>query len=504
MIAKSIMIQGTGSGVGKSVLVTALCRILKRDGYRVAPFKAQNMALNSYVTIKGEEMGRAQVVQAEAAKLEPEVEMNPILIKPTADTKAQAIVLGKPMGNFEAMEYYRFKSNFLKVIKESYQKLAKKFEIIVIEGAGSPAEINLMERDIVNMRVAQMTKSPVILVGDIDKGGVFAWIWGTIDLLPLEDKKKIKGVIINKFRGDRKILEPGLKLLEKKTHSPVLGVIPYFKDIRIQEEDSLSLKYRNFSKKGEIKVEVVYLPHISNFTDFDFLEEEKDVRLCYVGRGEEIGNSDLLIIPGSKNTINDLVYLRKMWYEEQILDKVRKGTKILGICGGYQMLGKEIMDPYHIESSREKIKGLGLIDAVTILEKTKITSQIKVYLEKNRFFSSRGEIKGYEIHTGRTRLFEGITPFFRITERLSKPVDIKEGAINNEGRVFGTYIHGIFDNQLFRRDFLNYLRQEKGLSSYFPCRGISGWERKDREYNKLADLVRAKLNIKKIYKIMGL
>jgi len=497
MTTKSIMIQGTGSGVGKSVLVAALCRILKRDGYRVAPFKAQNMALNSYVTIKGEEMGRAQVVQAEAAKLEPEVEMNPILIKPTADTKAQAIVLGKPMGNFEAMEYYRFKSNFLKVIKESYQKLAKKFEIIVIEGAGSPAEINLMERDIVNMRVARMTKSPVILVGDIDKGGVFAWIWGTIDLLPLEDKKKIKGVIINKFRGDRKILEPGLKLLEKKIHSPVLGVIPCFKDIRIQEEDSLSLKYRNFSKKGEIKVEVVYLPHISNFTDFDYLKEEREVSLKFTGRGESLGDPDVIIIPGSKNTLDDLFYLREKGYAKKIINLAKNGKIVVGICGGFQMLGEYIEDAYHLESNRKLIEGLNLLNTYTKIEKKKITHQIKAIPLK--IFDSSQILTGYEIHTGRTKLGKNVNPLFKIIQRSRQEVEILDGAINKENNVFGTYIHGIFDNNKFRREFINYVRKRKGLPL---LKNNNKCINREEEYEKLADLVKDNLNKNLFYQIL--
>jgi len=509
MSAKRIMIQGTGSGVGKSIIVTALCRIFKQDGYKVAPFKAQNMALNSFVTRNGGEMGRAQVVQAEAAGIEPTVDMNPILIKPSSDVGAQIIVKGRVLGNMSANYYHNHKPELIQTVSDSFFKLAREYEIVVIEGAGSPAEINLRETDIVNMRMAEITNSPVLLIGDIDKGGVFAWLIGTLELLTEKERRRVKGLIINKFRGDINILKPGLDYLEKRCKKDVLGVIPYFKDIRIEEEDSLPLERKAgyhscYSEVGKLNIEVLYLPHISNFTDFDSLEEEEDVCLRYVGRGERIGNPDLLIIPGSKNTINDLISLRRVGYEEQILNKAKKGTKILGICGGYQMLGKEIMDPYHTESSRERINGLGLINAVTILEETKITSQVKARLEKNRFFSSKGRIEGYEIHTGRTKLSEGMTPFFRITERFSQIVDLEDGAINDKGRIFGTYIHGIFDNQFFRRDFLNYLRQTKGLSFYFPCGEISYRERKNREYDKLAELVRANLDIKKIYKIMGL
>jgi len=505
--AKRIMIQGTGSGVGKSVIVAALCRIFKQDGYKVAPFKAQNMALNSFVTRNGGEMGRAQVVQAEAAGIEPTVDMNPILIKPTSDVGAQIIVRGKVVGNMSAHYYHNHKPELIQVVSDSFFKLAKEYEIVVIEGAGSPAEVNLRKSDIVNMKMAEIADSPVLLVGDIDKGGVFAWLIGTLELLTEEERKRVKGLIINKFRGDINILKPGLDYLEERSGKDVLGVIPYFKDIWIEEEDSLSLEKARYSfipEKSKISIEILYLPHISNFTDFDPLEEEEDVCLRYVGRGERIGDPDLLIIPGSKNTIDDLAYLKGTGYEEQILARVRKGTKILGICGGYQMLGKEIRDPYHIESSRGRIEGLGLIDAFTVLEKDKITSQVKAHLEKNKFFSSKGKIKGYEIHTGRTNLLKEVTPFFRITERFSRPVNIKDGAIGKEGRVFGTYIHGIFDDHIFRRDFLNYIRKTKGLPSYFPSRKVSIRERKEKEYDKLADIVRRSLDMKKIYKIMGL
>ncbi|MEA1964434.1 MAG: cobyric acid synthase [Candidatus Aerophobetes bacterium] len=497
MSTKSIMIQGTGSGVGKSVLVAALCRIFKRDGYGVAPFKAQNMALNSYVTIKGEEMGRAQVVQAEAAKLEPEVEMNPILIKPTADTKAQVIVLGKPIGNFEAMKCHLFKSNLSKVVRESYQRLAKKFEIIVIEGAGSPAEINLMKRDIVNMRVARMAKSPVILVGDIDKGGVFAWIWGTIDLLPFKDKRKIKGVIINKFRGDKKLLEPGLKFLEKKIHSPVLGVIPYFKDIRIREEDSLSLKYRNFSKKGEIKIEVVYLPHLSNFTDFDYLKEERGVSFRFTGKGESLSDPDVVIIPGSKNTLDDLFYLRERGYDRGIINLATRGKIVVGICGGFQMLGAGIEDPHHLESHRRRIKGLNLLDVYTRTERKRITHQVKA--TPLRIFSSSQILSGYEIHTGRTKLGRNVNPLFRIIQRSHQRVEVLDGAINKENSIFGTYIHGIFDNDGLRREFINYVRKRKGLP---PLKNSDKCINREEEYEKLADLVENNLNKNLLYQIL--
>jgi len=313
--AKVIMVQGTGSYVGKSVIVSALCRIFKQDGFRVAPFKAQNMALNSFVTLQGDEMGRAQVTQAEAAGIEPSVDMNPILLKPSGDIKAQVIVSGKPIGNMSGKEYYRHRMRFLKIIKGSFQRLSGNYDIVVIEGAGSPAEVNLRKNDVVNMAMARIADCPVILVGDINVGGVFAWLVGTLELLTAAERRRIKGVIINKFRGDINILKPGLDFLEKKIRKPVLGVIPYFHDISIPEEDSIAKeKYRlpgNRPKKGKINIEVLYLPHISNFTDFDPLEKEPDVRLRYLVQGEKIGEPDCIIIPGSKNTIGDLVYLKR-------------------------------------------------------------------------------------------------------------------------------------------------------------------------------------------------
>jgi len=505
MLAKRIMIQGTGSGVGKSIIVAALCRIFKQDGYKVAPFKAQNMALNSFVTSEGGEIGRAQAVQAEAAGIEPTVEMNPVLIKPTSDVGAQIIVKGKPIGNMLANYYHNYKTELVQIISDSFLNLARQYQIIVIEGAGSPAEINLRENDIVNMKMAQIADSPVLLVGDIDRGGVFAWLVGTLELLTEKEREYVKGLIINKFRGDINILKPGLDYLEKRCQKDILGVIPYFKDIRIEEEDSLSLeKTVSFPsrEKNKINIEIIYLPHISNFTDFDLLEKEKDVSLRYVGHNHRIGNPDLLIIPGSKNTIDDLLYLKKTGYYSRILTLAKKGKVILGICGGYQMLGKEILDPHHIESKREKIEGLGLLNITTILELSKITSQVKAHLIEKEFFSTEEEISGYEIHMGKTKLLKGVRPWLRITRRLSRSVNIEDGAIDKEGKIMGTYIHGLFDNYHFRRAFLNYLRKKKGLSYHFQTQ-ISAAKQKNKEYNKLAGLVRDNLNMEKIYQILN-
>lgn len=498
MSAKPLMIQGTGSGVGKSVLVAALCRIFKRDGFRVAPFKAQNMALNSFVTKSGGEMGRSQVVQAQAAGVEPQVEMNPILIKPTADTKAQIIVLGHPLGNFSAMQYHKFKTKLTKIVQESYHKLAKNYDIVVIEGAGSPAEINLREGDIVNMETAKMAESPVILVGDIDKGGVFAWLWGTIDLLSPEDRKRVKGIIINKFRGDKGILKPGLCWLEKKTGCPIVGVIPFFKHIMIHEEDSLSLDYARFQESGEVKIEIIYLPHISNFTDFDPLLTIKGVSTRYVGRGEPLSNPDVVIIPGSKNTIDDLAYLKEAGYTEQIQALAGMGKMVIGICGGFQMLGKEIHDPWHMESKLSFIQGIGLLDATTTIGRKKVTHQVKA-IPQIKSWNRKHFLYGYEIHMGETKLGSKVRHLFKIVERSGKSVEVMDGAINLEGNVLGTYIHGIFDNPSFTNWFINLIRRRKGLPSMED--GIKRTSL-DEEYEKLADWVEANINKDLLYQIL--
>lgn len=508
-MAKAIMIQGTGSSVGKSVVVTALCRIFYQDGFRVAPFKAQNMALNSFITKDGGEMGRAQVVQAEACGIEPTVDMNPILIKPNSEVGSQIIVCGKPIGNMQAQEYRNYKSKLISIVKDSFLKLANQYELIVIEGAGSPAEINLKEDDIVNMRMAQLADCPVLLIADIDKGGAFAWVVGTLELLTEEERNRVKGIIINKFRGDKEILKPGLDYLERKTQKPVLGVIPYFRDIWIEEEDSVNSKKNKYYTQptpDKINIEVLYLPHISNFTDFDPLEREEGVSLRYVRMGERLGAPDLLIIPGSKNTLDDLYYLKKSGYPIEILNRLEQGIVIVGICGGYQMLGRELYDPEHNESSREKIEGLGLINGVTTLKSKKITFQVKARLLTNPFLNNQDEILGYEIHTGETVLWEDEKPLFKITKRGSTQTDINDGVVSKEGTVWGTYIHGIFDNNSFRKSFINFLRTKKGLTISRGCNQnqISYQEQKDREYDRLAFLVRANLDMEKIYHILGI
>ncbi len=503
---KSIMIQGTASSVGKSIVTTALCRILMEDGYNVAPFKSQNMALNSYITDEGLEMGRAQVVQAEASGKKPSALMNPILLKPTTDKKCQVILNGKVYKNLSAMEYHLFKSELKGLVKDTFDKLASQNDIVVLEGAGSPAEINLRENDLVNMGMAEISDSPVILVGDIDRGGVFASIYGTIMLLNEDERKRVKGVVINKFRGDVDILKPGIEMLENLINIPVLGVIPYT-NIQLEDEDSLAERF-NYKKynDGEIKVEVLYLPHVSNFTDFNVFETQEDVNLRYVMKGESIGDPDILIIPGSKNTIEDLVYLRNSGLEEQILRLHRAGKMIVGICGGYQILGKVIKDPHGTESSIESINGLGILDVETIFEMEKTTTQV----EGEIIPKSSGMLKdikadrvtGYEIHMGQTTLKNQAKPFAKITKRLKRKVDVLDGAINEEGNVLGTYIHGIFDNVEFTREILNKIREDKGLDK-IDSEIKSFDEFKEMEYKRLATLVRESLDMDKIYGIIN-
>ncbi|MDA8234797.1 MAG: cobyric acid synthase [Clostridia bacterium] len=509
-MTKSIMFQGTGSHVGKSVLVAAICRILKQDGLAVAPFKSQNMALNSYVTQDGGEMGRAQVVQAEAAGLEPDVDMNPILLKPTGQASSQVIVLGKPIGNLSARRYHtEWTKEALGIIQGSWDRLCSKYEAIVIEGAGSPAEVNLKETEIVNMRIAKMTKSPVILIGDIDKGGVLASLVGTLELLEPEERDLVAGFVINKFRGDVSLFQPAIDFLEAKTGKPVLGVVPYFQGFRVQEEDSIPEEggrpglERDMEK---VDVAVIRLPHISNFTDFDALQDEPDVQLRYVQKGQKIGKPDLIIIPGSKNTIEDMVYLEKNGFAREIKQLADGGTPVIGICGGFQILGTELHDPKGTESSIPSVKGLSLLDMVTVFEPDKITCQVTGEVIGEGIFLSQvnGQpVTGYEIHMGRTQLLADTRPAFRLTSRSTKEVDVLDGGVSANGQVFGTYLHGIFDNDGLRRHIINTLRLKKGLLPMEEVDGISVKEQREKDFDKLAQVVRDSLNMNLLYEIMG-
>ena len=512
MKAKAIMVQGTGSDVGKSILVCALCRILQQEGLKVSPFKAQNMSNNSYVTVGGGEMGRAQVAQAEAAGLLPVVEMNPILLKPTGNNGSQIITMGKPIGHMTANEYYGNKDQMLDIAKEAYSALSEQYDIIVIEGAGSPAEVNIKDNDIVNMKIAEIADAPVILVTDIERGGSFAWIVGTLELLNSDERERVCGIIINKFRGDMGILEPGIEMLEERIGKPVLGVLPYFTDINIDNEDSVcldnsdrKLDNKNYKpSESKIDIVVIRLPRISNFTDFDVLKREKDICIRFVDDAQSIGKPDLIIIPGSKNTIGDLTFIKENGIADKIKDLAKSGTMVIGVCGGYQMLGKEIRDSENAESKITQIRGLGLIDAKTTFMLQKNTYQIKARLHSDlasrsdlNNFNTRSELTGYEIHMGETELLNGTLPFLKIIERSEKEVCMDDGAVSDDGNVIGTYVHGIFDNDEFRLELINCLRRKKGLSP-IQTEDLSKVD-KEKQYDKLADLFRKNMKMDLIF-----
>lgn len=487
--AETLMIQGTGSGVGKSVLTSAFCRIFVQDGYSIAPFKAQNMALNSFVTKDGGEIGRAQAVQAMAARIEPSVDMNPVLMKPSSDRKAQIILYGRPIGNLSAVKYSSYKRELFAKVTASLERLRAKHDMVVIEGAGSPAEVNLRKNDIVNMSIALHSSTPVILVGDIDKGGVIAWLVGTLELLSCEERKLVKGFIINKFRGDKRLFSGGIKYLEKKTGKKVLGVIPYMHDINIPEEDSVPLEQKfGAAKKGEIKVAVVYLPHISNFTDFDPLCREPDVELVYARKPDDLEGADIVIIPGTKNTIGDLLWLEKTGFTNKIKTVYSQDRcALVGICGGYQMLGKEIVDSHRLESKNLRAKGLSILPVITSIEKNKNLRQVRA-----KDINTGIEVIGYEIHHGKTTSF-GTKPVFRFVSG-AKGFD---GAFSKNFNAWGTYIHGVFDSDEFRRTFLNKVRAGKKLQ---PLAAFC--YEKDSGINALADIVRKNVDMKAVYDII--
>jgi len=502
MKERVIMVQGTASHVGKSVLVTALCRIFRQDGFTVAPFKAQNMSLNSYVTPDGGEIGRAQAVQAEAAGIACSVEMNPILLKPEADSRSQVVVMGRPQVSTTAAEYYKLKAQLWPVVTGALRRLRSQYEVVVIEGAGSPAEINLMGDEIVNMRLARYCRAPVLLVGDIDRGGVFASLLGTLWLLKPADLSLIKALVINKFRGDRKLLEPGLKFLEKKSGIPVAGVIPYFHDIHIAQEDSVALERLKPQGAAQTDIAVIRMPHISNFDDFDPLAQEKGVRVRYVDSIENLNHPDLIILPGSKTTVADLGWLNSSGLARRITELYQRGVFIIGICGGYQMLGSSINDPDHVESAVQQSQGLGLLPMTTAFLPTKETHQIKgeVVADRGLLAEAQGVIfEGYEIHMGRTGSAE-TNAAFRLRERSTKPCDSLDGCLDKSGRVLGTYIHGLFHNQELRRGILRQVACSKGQSLNFT----GGDHQREVEYERLAKLVRDSLDIDLVYSIAGL
>jgi adenosylcobyric acid synthase len=508
--AARLMIQGTSSNVGKSVLAAAFCRIFYQEGYRVAPFKAQNMALNSFITESGGEMGRAQVVQAQAAGIEPDVRMNPILLKPTGHMGSQVIIMGKAQGTLSALKYHgEYQRMTWPVVQKALHELIADHEIVVIEGAGSPAEVNLKQNDIVNMRVAMEVKAPVLLVADIDRGGALASVVGTLELLEPEERNAVRGIIMNKFRGDIKLLQPALEFLEERTGIPVVGVVPYFNQFKIPEEDSVALEERREDKrtrqseklksKESLDIVVIRLPYVSNFTDFDALEDELDVRLRYVKEPSELGRPDCIIIPGSKNTLADLRFLWESGLAEQIQRMWRETAPIIGICGGYQMLGRVVRDPLRTESDLEEIEGLGILpmDTEFAPEKHTVQSRGTILSEELFFKKCRGtEIKGYEIHMGRS-IVDG-RPLFEVEAQGQAYGD---GLLS--GSAFGTYIHGIFDNDPLRKAFLEWLWEKRGEKRPIED-SPSQAAVLEQSFNELAEWVRNNVDMEQIRSIMGL
>ncbi|PIS38252.1 MAG: cobyric acid synthase CobQ [Nitrospirae bacterium CG_4_9_14_3_um_filter_53_35] len=498
-MCKSIMIQGTASHVGKSIVVTALCRIFSDMGVKVAPFKAQNMALNSFITKDGKEIGRAQAVQAEAARIDPCVEMNPILLKPTTDLGSQVIFMGRPVGNAKAREYYAMKERALDVIREAYESLCERFDLIVLEGAGSPAEINLAEQDIVNMRMAELADAPVILVSDIDRGGVFASLIGTMALLKDQQRERVRGFLINKFRGDRSLLAPGLKQIEERTGKPVFGVLPYIRDLRIEQEDSVALsekRSRSMEPDGKVRVGVVRLPRLSNYTDLDPLEGDPGMDVIYVDDKETIRGLDVVIIPGSKDTIGDLRYLKETGMAHAICDYSNNGGQVIGLCGGFQMLGKTIEDPHGVESAKSAEAGLGLLPVETVLAWGKVTAQVQAVS-----MDGLPNLTGYEIHMGKSIRLNGCSGMFRITKRNGRSVDEEDGAQSSKGNVWGTYIHGIFENAPIRRRLLDSIRKDHHACS---SELTDYHELKSREFARLAGLFREYVDMDAILQAAGL
>ena len=487
-MAKRIMIQGTMSGAGKSLLVAALCRIFAQDGWRVAPFKSQNMALNSFVTPDGLELGRAQAVQAEAAGLECDVRMNPILLKPSSDTGSQLIVNGEVRGHYAAADYFKMKRGLIPDIMAAYSGLANENDIIVIEGAGSPAEINLRDDDIVNMGLAALVNAPVLLAGDIDRGGVFAQLYGTVALLREEERRRVKGMIINKFRGDAALLRSGLRQLEELTKIPVLGVVPYVR-VDIDDEDSLAPCLEQTKNDRPLDVAVIRLPHISNFTDFAPLEEHPDMGIRYVNRIDQFGDPDMILLPGTKNTMGDLLWLRDSGLAEAIKAAAGRGTPVLGVCGGYQMLGRTLSDPAGIER-QGMLSGLDLLPVDTVFTGDKTRTRCIAVCAAGPFAGAK--LSGYEIHMGKTET-GGTTPFCRFADGRT------DGAVS--GSVFGTYLHGLFDSGELVNRLAQYLAARKGITvSDKPVETRAAY--RDRQYDLLADAVRKSLDMKRVYEIM--
>lgn len=490
---RPLMFAGTGSDVGKSIIAAAFCRIFRQDGYRPAPFKAQNMALNSFVTPDGLEIGRAQAVQAEAAGVACSSDMNPVLLKPQSDHTSQVVLNGKPVGNRDAYDYFRRdgREELRTAVCQAYDRLSACFNPIVLEGAGSISELNLRDSDIVNMPMAKHADADVILVGDIDRGGVFASVYGSIALQRPEDRRRIKGILINKFRGDIRLFEPGIKILEDICGVPVVGIVPHFNDIHIEEEDSVSLARKSMQRQqGKVNVAVILLRHLSNFTDFDVLEHDPRIHLFYTNNVDDIAHADIIILPGSKSTIDDLYELRRNGVANAVCQARRKGASVLGICGGYQMMGREVLDPHHVEGSLERMPGLGLLPVKTTMTAEKVTRRTNF---EGKAYDGRGSVmQGYEIHMGETAALEdGL-------QRLNVLEDGKEEGFVIDGKCMGTYLHGILDNPAFvdflLRPFADKINEAHADFDYAAF--------KEEQYDKLADHVRRHVNMDLIYRIL--
>lgn len=492
------MVQGTASSVGKSMLVTALCRIFADAGVRVAPFKAQNMSNNSYVTPDGLEIGRAQAEQARAARIAPDVRMNPVLLKPEADLRAQVVVLGRPAGTLSA-RYFERKRRLWPHVRDALDSLRAQYELVLIEGAGSPAEVNLRHGDIVNMRVATYARSPVLLVGDIDRGGVFAHFVGTLALLTREERELVKAFVINKFRGDLGLLEPGLRFLEKRTRRPVLGVVPYLPDLRLADEDAVALEHGREQREGQLEVAVVHLPHISNFDDFDALGAEAGVRLRYVRDAAGLAGSDLIILPGTKNTRADLQWLIARGLDRAIGHAVEGGAALIGICGGFQMLGRRLADPEGVEEQPGEDEGLGLLPFETEFRQAKVTMQVTAEVSAGRGLLAGMEgapLHAYEIHMGIST--GNGEPAFRIFRGASEEPAAPDGAISDDGFILGCYLHGLFANDALRQGILHNIAMKRGKEVSFNGR----WD-PEAGLDELARQLRAAIDLEALRGIVG-
>ncbi len=491
-MAKACMLLGTNSDAGKSLLATAFCRILANEGYRVAPFKAQNMSNNAGVTLEGGEMGRAQIVQAEAAKIRAHTDMNPILLKPEGNSRSQVVLNGKAIGHIEASNWDSLKTKLWTEAKAAYDRLAERYDVIVLEGAGSPAEINLKAGDITNLRMAAHADAPCLLIGDIDRGGVFAALAGTMLLLEPEEREQIKGFLINRFRGDPALLGNGLEMLRDRAYGvPALGVIPFIPELRIANEDAVVLERGKGTVAVGLDILIIQFPRISNFDEFDLLAAEEGVRVRFASRVEEIGDPDVIILPGTKSSLSDLTWLRQQGLEQPILKAARQGCEVIGICGGYQMLGKKLDDPYGAEGKAGmKCSGLGLLSAETVFQKEKHT-----YLSQ-MIVADRLIVNGYEIHTGETTLLSGVHPFGKIIQRGEQKVSIQDGACTTDGKVWGTYLHDIFANDAFRQQWLRGHGWTGEVST--------GQKIRENEYDRLAEIVKEAVDWLEIKRIVGL